>query len=159
MIKLFLLLIFLSAPAIAHAEGGCPQGEYPQTGNGWRTCVPIPGQSTQNSAQPARKWMSNWQAFAVDAPKGILGSSRDQPTSASAKSAAMADCEGQGGTACEIGISVRDACMTMVIGDSTLSFKGGTTKAEADQAAMNDCREGNKTCTIHRSSCNFGTSM
>jgi hypothetical protein len=108
-----------------HAEGGCPPSQYPQQGQGWQTCVPIPGEGTQQQATPpAPQWVSQWQAIATDKQKAVLGASMGKSSSVDSENAAISDCRSKGGVDCEIQISYRNGCVSMVIGDATMNTQG-----------------------------------
>lgn len=156
---LFLIVIVLVQLChVAKAEGGCPPGQYPQSGQGWQTCVPIPGaDATQQTQRP--RWVDQWQAVATDTPLGILGTASDRSSSDEAETAAVADCKAKGGKECIAQISVRNACIAMAVGDSTKVIQDGTTKAKAEDAAMSQCSKHNSKCVLYYSSCNLAVGI
>lgn len=143
-------------PAMSKAEGGCPPGQYPQQGQGWKTCVPIQGyQSPSAPDQPLPpKWKTNWQALAADMPKGIIGTARDQVDRATAEQRALQNCAVNGGTACKIHGSVGNGCLAMVVGESTTSFDSGSTQEQATGSAMESCKGENQSCEVYFELCN-----
>jgi len=154
------ILFFLMAAAIqcllvAHAEGGCPPGQYPQQGQGWQTCVPIPGAANQQPPPPPPpQWVSQWQAIATDKQKAVLGSSMGRSSSGDSERAAISDCHAKGGVDCEIQISYRNGCVSMVVGNNTMNTQGAATKGEADAAALTKCGGADTECRVYYSACN-----
>ena len=139
----------------AHAEGGCPPGQYPQSGQGWQTCVPVPGANIASRQPQGPQWTNNWQAIATDTPLGILGTALDRVTSKDAEQAAVADCKARGGRECIAQISVRNSCVAMAVGESTKVIQDGTTKEAAEHTAMTQCGVHNSKCVVYYSACNF----
>ena len=148
-------LLFWSTSS--HAEGGCPPGQYPQQGQGWQSCVPIPGSGQAQSQSQSRPsaWLTRWLAFATDGKKGVLGVSLDRGSRADAERLAIADCEAQGGVTCEIDVSHGNGCAAMFVGDSLRGTQTGATQAEAESAAMNHCSSRSSSCRIYYSACSF----
>lgn len=116
-----ILLIFafasvgLAVNSHAHAEGGCPYGQYPRQGQGWQTCVPIPG-ADQGNARPTQNpghWEASWGALATFEPGGVLGEATWLRSRSEAESAALNDCKTKGGTACKLEVSYQDACAAL----------------------------------------------
>jgi len=154
---LIALLVMLQVPKTANAEGGCPAGQYPQQGQGWQTCVPIPesGQTRRAPQAPAAVWRSNWQAIATDSSKGILGTSIDRSTMQEAEMLALNDCKSKGGTHCTIAISNGNGCIAMVTGNALLTTGAGRTKAEAESSAINNCTSDDTGCHVYYSACSL----
>jgi hypothetical protein len=149
-------LFLLSCISAAYAEGGCPPGQYPQQGQGWQTCVPIPGGATGQSNAPApERWIDNWQAIATDANKGALGTSVGEPTAAKAESLALGDCRAKGGIACDIQVSYRNGCVAMVVGDKRMATRGAPTKDSAERQALTKCSEEDTNCHVFYSACSL----
>jgi hypothetical protein len=153
--KIFILVLILASAlrflSIAEAEGGCPPGQYPQQGQGWQTCVPIPGASTQAPTQanapapPVQQWRARWGAIAADGVQGILGSVDNAATRADAERYAMADCAKKGGNPCKIGTSYRNGCGAMSVGATGFAIASGPDENEAVAASMKECTSGRDT--------------
>lgn len=158
-IPAFIALSIAFFCATVHAEGGCPPGQYPQQGQGWQTCVPIPASERANQgAQPIHvpsKWLEQWQAIATDTSKGILGTSTDKTTGQAAETAALSDCRAKGGGDCRVEISYANGCVAMAVGSSLLNTKGGANKQEAEQRAMAKCNEEDSKCHVYYSECSL----
>lgn len=153
---LLLLLAIVHLYSIAHAEGGCPPGQYPQSGQGWQSCVPIPGYTQgSNSSTPPQRWVSKWQAIATDVPQGILGTSKDVSTADESEKVAIADCRAKGGVTCEIQISYRNGCVAMAVGEKTSNVRGAATLDAAEATSMDECSKGNTKCVVYYSACSL----
>lgn len=149
---LCLICFFFSLPA--YAEGGCPPGQYPQQGQGWQTCVPIPGYTeAADQVTPPPRWQSSWQAVATDVDKAVLGKSINLPTVSDAEANALRDCKIQGGTNCKIAISYGNGCVALAAGDILVTTGSGGSKPEAEEKALGTCRSGAKECKVYYSAC------
>jgi hypothetical protein len=156
-IVLILLLLLCLKIGDANAEGGCPPGQYPQQGQGWQTCVPIPGGNPGETTQapPPIIWQDRWQAIATDTPKGILGTSLGSRTGEGAEASAIADCRAKGGTSCFVEISYVNGCVAMVVGHERKNVRGAPSKSEAEKAAMAQCESNDKGCAVYYSACSL----
>ncbi|QDE38923.1 DUF4189 domain-containing protein [Luteibacter pinisoli] len=152
--NLFLAFLLLAYSALSFAEGGCPPGQYPQQGQGWKSCIPIPGQSGAVDAPQAR-WSDRWLAFATDTGQGILGTSINMSTMNLAESAAMDSCKAKGGTACKIALSMSNGCGSLAVGTKVLVTGHGATRDEAEKAAITKCSEDDTNCATLESLCSM----
>lgn len=116
-----LLLMFLLLPGVVRAEGGCPAGMIPYSGNDLNSCGPIPPGYYGNSGKIApplpAEWVSRWGAIATYAPTGVLGTSNDVSSRDLAESLAMADCKNKGGLDCKIEVTYDNKCAAVIVGD------------------------------------------
>jgi len=149
------ILLFGSVAGPAFSEGGCPDGQYPQQGQGWRTCIPIP-----NSGGPARStapavWEDRWVALANDTGKAILGISRHADSLENARNGAIRDCLEKGGTNCKVDISSKNGCVAMVISTRLLTVGSGASTDDAERQALDRCREGSDRCEVYYSACSL----
>jgi len=157
--------VFLFAIAVAqlmhaaHAEGGCPPGQYPQSGQGWQTCIPVPGAQAQPQQAPQPQWRDQWQAISTDTPLGILGAAQHRSTWKEAETAATADCYAKGGKECEVQISMRNGCIAMAVGESTKNVKGDAVKERAESEATAQCQKNNSKCVVYYSACDFAVGI
>lgn len=147
--------------SLVHAEGGCPLGQYPQSGAGWNTCVPIPNyqQPQRSSGRPQPKWEDRWQAIATDAEKGSLGVATDALSQRLAEDGAVADCKSKGGRSCVIQAYTRNACLAMVVGANYMNFKVGDTQSKTDAEAKKACDAQDTDCAIYYSECSLPTRL
>jgi len=147
--------LFALAAGFAHvalAEGGCPAGQYPQQGQGWKTCVPIPdSQDAKPGYTPV--WEDRWQAVATDSVAPILGKSVNVLSERIATDEAIADCERQGGTQCKVDITAANGCVSVVVGTKGTNFKAAKTKTEAETAGLKLCNSEDSNCNVYYSSC------
>jgi len=157
-ISLSLLLFgLLSVASTARAEGGCPPGQVPQQGNGWRACVPL----NNGSAQPGPSdnfvgphMTARWISLAVDSDKAVLGKSGDSRTEDQAKQSAMNDCASQGGLTCHVITTAKNSCVAMVVGSTRVTTDGGPTQGQAEANAMEGCKSAaDSNCSVYYSAC------
>ncbi|WP_448100797.1 DUF4189 domain-containing protein [Luteibacter jiangsuensis] len=150
-----LTLILLSCPVLA--EGGCPPGQVPQEGNGWRACVPI-GNSSQSTGPgdnfrgPSR--VARWTALAFGKSKGILGGGLNKASEEEAISGAMSDCASQGGTDCEFIGVVKNQCIAIAVGTTLFATSAGPTQMTAEKLAVAKCSKSDATgCKPYYATC------
>ncbi|WP_213947925.1 DUF4189 domain-containing protein [Luteibacter sp. dw_328] len=162
MTKTIIALVLLAASIllnVANAEGGCPPGQYPQQGQGWQTCVPIPNASSNNGASQITHvpstWRDQWQAVATDTPHGVLGKSIDKISGPEAEAAAMSDCRTKGGVDCRIEISISNGCVAMVVGSKFMNVKASENQNEAKKLAMSQCQSDDTNCRVYYSECSL----
>ncbi|MEX1829788.1 DUF4189 domain-containing protein [Luteibacter sp. CQ10] len=153
----YLVLLSLFSPAYSIAEGGCPPGQFPQAGQGWQTCIPMPNYSGGASSpqMPSEVWEDRYGSLATDSMAGVIGSSSNQPTRAGAEAEAMFQCTLAGGTDCLMQGSYGNECLAMALGPNSFLLRNGATKAAAEKKALDDCAKENDTCGIYHSSCSF----
>lgn len=144
-----------------HAEGGCPSGSYPMSGQGWQNCVPIPNyaeqhQSGRNALPLPQRWEDRWGAVATDAAKGALGTASGVATEAIAKKVALKDCRSNGGAHCELQISYLNTCAAMVIGDRGYTVRTGRTLDIAiGYGERASCSQKDETCRVYYTDCSL----
>jgi transposase len=160
MLKVFAALMFLGFCAIyfspAHAEGGCPPGQYPRQGQGWHTCVPIPGadQGNTQAVQNAGHWETRWGAVATFEPTGVLGAVTGLRTKEEAQEAAMNDCRAKGGTSCKLEVAYQNGCAALAGSDSGYVVTSDADTSKAESSALATCsKAGNANCHVFYSAC------
>lgn len=154
----FLMITTLSTSA-ARAEGGCPPGEYPQEGNGWRTCVPIPG-AEQNSTATATSgyWTESWGALATYVPKGVVGVATGLGRRRDAEQAALLDCKEKAGATCKLEAYYQNACVALAGSDTGYAINSNADSDVAKKNALETCsKAGYPNCHIFYSSCSKST--
>lgn len=149
---LFLLACYL-CPTPSNAEGGCPNGEYPQEGPGWRTCIPFPQVQGTGNQQSAPRFKNSWGAIAVDADIGALGTTLTADSRDDAVDKALSECKQKGGANCTVMIKVSNACMAMALATNDIYTEGGTTTSEAETKAIGHCKGKDARCSIYFSGC------
>lgn len=152
--KLFMFVLASSISVSAFAEGGCPQGQYPQQGQGWQACVPIPG-ADQSIPEAGPRWEDNWQAIATDTPLGILGVALNRSSSKEAERDSVSDCKAKGGKVCIAQLSVKNGCIAMAVGENTKVIQDGVSESAAQNKAMTQCGVHNSKCVVYYSSCDL----
>lgn len=153
----FLTMSLLLVSLRARAEGGCPPGQVPQQGNGWRACVP---NNTSNAAQgPSDTFVgpmavASWISLSADPDKGVLGESADARTKADADHTAMADCAAKGGLNCRVVVSAKNGCVAMAVSSDIFATASGPTQGTANASAVENCKRGkDPACPIIYSKC------
>lgn len=151
-----ILMISLYGPSV-FAEGGCPPGSYPQQGNGWRACVPIPGDNSSEAPRPpSEQWVDTWGALAVTSSGQINGQATDQTTEIEAVAAAIADCKAYGGQGCTKFGTYRNQCIAIAAGNTGSRILVGKTEDEAVANAMGRCSSDNlSACHVYYSGCSL----
>lgn len=156
-VLLFFSFILAGASSVAVAEGGCPPGQYPQNGQGFQNCVPIPGYQNQNQLQrPQVLWQDRWGALASDSDDHVAGASKNSPSEADAVNAAIADCKSYGGKGCRQAAVYRNQCVAVVSGDTRSDTYMSTTLEAAKDKGMATCSSQNQTnCHVFYSGCSL----
>lgn len=146
-------LLLISAPALA--EGGCPSG-YAPSGvgpGGVQGCAPLTGSNSGNTQQAA-VWKDRYGALATDDKLGKLGTSTDLDSRRKAESAALSDCQAQGGTQCKLEAWHRNGCTAMVVGHTGHVTETAADQDSAVQKAMKTCQaDGDPACHIYYTAC------
>lgn len=151
---LLVTIVFFQIFRLAHSEGGCPPGEYPQQGNGWQTCVPIPGANQEN--QPIQQQMppESWGALATYVPKGIIGTSKGLSSKNAATRMALDDCQMKAGHTCKLEAYYQNACVALAGSDTGYAVNSKPALNLAESNALSTCRgAGYKNCIIFFSDC------
>ena len=150
----FLAVVVILASTAIHAEGGCPNGEYPQQGPGWQTCAPIPGYDTNPQATSRPVMKDRWGAIATDGKLGVLGSVNNADSEASARLNAFSDCKSKGGNRCELKSVYKNGCGAMSVGANGFATASGPTETDAVEIGLRECRsDGDTRCQRYYSGC------
>lgn len=137
------------------AEGNCPPGSYPQVGQGWQSCVPIPGVAAEGAVN-SQVWEERWGALAADHSDIIAGESKGQLSEREAVAAAIRDCENYGGTGCRQSAVYRNQCIAVVTGTDMSKTYTGPTMNSAEVLGMADCHKtGQHDCHVFYSGCSL----
>lgn len=151
-----LVLLFVLAPPVAFAEGGCPPGQVPQQGNGWKTCIPVSGNDTNatDSQFHSPSTEARWISIAVDKGSGVLAESTESKTRAEAQSDAERNCLIKGGISCVAFVTAKNGCVTLVGSDTQIFGESAPTQSESESRAMDSCkRAGVANCYVNTSAC------
>lgn len=153
------LALFLATAGIVHAEGGCPAGMIPYSGNDPSSCGPIPPGYYGNSFQGVRQdplppeWSSRWGAIATYAPAGVLGASNDFPSKEAAERQALIDCQNKGGLSCKIEVAYDNECAAVVVGDQGYVVTSNPFEDAAIKAGIDTCGGIKRHCHSYYSAC------
>jgi Domain of unknown function (DUF4189) len=91
------------------------------------------------TAAPAHADEQFWGAIAYSPLDGTSGKSSQQPKESDAKKAAISDCAGNGGSVCEIVVTVQKPdCASLVANESMYSWGVAQLPAETKHSAMAD---------------------
>lgn len=157
-IRILVAVGLLALGGVAHAEGGCPQGQTPRLyGDVWG-CAPggtdAPIQEQQPAApQPTGEWKTMWGSIATDGPKGILGSASNMANEHLAESTALAECRKKGGNPCKVETTYSNQCSALVTGDKVFVVRLGSSEQDAANLGMQKCASEDTNCRVYFSSC------
>jgi hypothetical protein len=157
LLMLMIAVVGVALNDYAHAEGGCPPGQYPRQGQGWQTCIPIPG-ADQGNVQPTPSpghWEASWGALATFEPGGVLGEATGLRSKPEAESAALSDCKAKGGTGCKLEVSYQNACAALagsatgyvVVSDPELPAAESDALATCSKAGYPNCHISYTACS------------
>ena len=105
------------------------------------------------TAAPSVADQQYWGAIAYSLLDGASGASSQQPTESDARKAAMVDCGNNGGSRCEIIVTIeRPKCASLVANESLFSWGVAESPNEAKQSAIDDLGEPGSEVT---STCGF----
>lgn len=152
---LLLLMVFAT-----NAYSQCAPG-IPSAGN--PGCIP-PNQSNSpyyqgqqddvSPQQAAPQWAEGWGAIALDFGHGSHGTSAQSATKSSAASAALSDCQRNGGTQCEVVITFVDQCaaVSQSLDGGDISSATAATSDGAEQRSISRCGDATK-CKVFVQEC------
>ncbi|SOO26886.1 DUF4189 domain-containing protein [Xanthomonas phaseoli] len=157
----FLFLACLAS--FAHAEGGCPAGQYPIGGQGAVACAPLP-QSEAPRPKPIGQWIKTWGAIAMGSINSVInyGVSSGKLSKSAAREEALAQCSSHGETNCEIRLTYVNQCAAISTPEingkpsGTIHFSGSATIDAASADASSQCRKYNPSpavCSVIYSNC------
>lgn len=153
----FAIMCLALIATTARAEGGCPPGQVPQQGNGWRSCVPLNNGATQSGPSDnfvGPIWTARWISLAIDNEKPILGKSGESRTQDQAERSAINDCVSQGGTTCHTMVTAKNGCVALVSGMTQITTNGSPIQRLAEEKALDDCKKtGDTGCRVYYSAC------
>lgn len=151
---LFFMALFNAR--VTHAEGSCPPGQYPQQGQGWQTCVPIPGGQAARPAPNAEQWEDRWGAIAKTPEGQISGGADSQRTEGDAINAAIADCLSESGEVCKSMGTYRNQCLAIAAGSDDTRINVGRDANDAIQQALKQCKDSKQQgCHLYYSACSL----
>lgn len=154
-ISLAFLALLLGGSLGVAAQGACPAGQYPVSGQGWNYCADIPGYEKPSETHPSRNivWMNKWLSLTVDTAKGVVSTGVSTDSQAASESVSMGDCVRQGGTNCRPKVTVMNGCIALAVGSSKMASDLAATVADAESKALRACSADDSTCKIYISKC------
>lgn len=151
------LLAFVTLTRSSYAEGGCPPGMIPYSGNNLSSCGPIPpgyyGSSEGKPEALPPEWSSRWGAIATYAPEGILGTSNNTLSEELAEKLALKDCQNKGGKECKLEVVYDNKCAAVVVGDGGYVVTSRPVEDEAVQAGVAVCGGEKEHCHAYYTAC------
>ncbi|SEW00330.1 protein of unknown function [Luteibacter sp. 329MFSha] len=150
--KKLVSLMAIALSTEAWSEGGCPRGQLPQQGQGWKACVPDPS-AYDEPTRSSPHWETRWAAIATDGKAAALGTASRARSEDEAKAEALENCRKQGGSECKLQITRDNECVAMAIGGDRICFSSGTTIERAERNALDHCVGAAKQPRIYHSFC------
>lgn len=157
--KLALALLVTTFCIQAYAEGGCPPGTVPQSGQGVTSCLPIPGYGQPgNQAIPGAPlnvtYIERWGAVALDALETHnIGASHDKASRSEAEKIAMKNCLDLGSKKCELVSAYSNGCVAVAKADTHYSVASRPTQPEAEKTVIGLCADAS--CKVVFRSCSM----
>lgn len=155
--RLLLVLCLISNASSLRAEGGCPPGQAPQQGAGWRSCVPLSNGTnthTHGASSASRRWTARWASVAIDEEKLIVSKSTGHRSEEQAERFAIDGCVSQGGSSCRAVGTGKNGCIALVMGETRYAAKGAPTLQEAEDKAMSSCKNhSDRNCSVYETAC------
>jgi hypothetical protein len=157
-LQLIILAVICAVISPAHAEGRCPDGQYPIGGGnaGWEGCAPMDG-ATGSSSQPSNnsvtRWANRWGAIAADGNAPAFGVSNDVASKRLAEKKAKAMCEARGGKKCRTSIVFYNQCGALAWGDTNFATFRSPDVDDAKASAVGHCEKSTTNCVVHYSAC------
>ncbi|MDY4294899.1 MULTISPECIES: DUF4189 domain-containing protein [unclassified Xanthomonas] len=157
--KFLALCVLMVAAHGAHAEGGCPPGQYPIGGQGAAGCAPIPQSQAapQEAPRPTGYWVKTWGAIAMGPGDGwnSFGVTTGKASKSEAEADALKRCVSNGVKDCRIGLSYRNQCAAVAepqIGgksylDGLTNFVAAGSEEAAGDVAVQRCEQDNRAVT------------
>lgn len=165
-IKDILGIALLMVGSSAYTDGGCPPGMMPVNGTVTQGCIPMPASydiPDGGFQQPMEHRDIYWSALAMDKEKLLvtdkemkfIGVSSKQKSMKEAKKAALAMCESDGSSNCEIIETVINSCLAITISPKSnqLEYSFNGNMQYSINNSMRQCKEKYKDCKIAYSSC------
>ncbi|QWP75708.1 DUF4189 domain-containing protein [Lysobacter sp. K5869] len=120
-------------------------------GNGWQGCAETP------EREPV--WLDRWGAVATDKSTGAFGAADTVSERDRAVKKAIKQCKKNNGMNCEIRLTYRNGCASMVSGKERGFFQGDPARDGAISIAMRRCKDKDTDCRVVYTRCSYGVSM
>lgn len=149
-VRILLILMGMTWSTLALAEGGCPEGQFPQQYGTTMGCTTMNAGGNQPVAPV---WADRWGAIANDR-KGVFGIVSNLPSKRKAEKAAINECHKRGGGACVIDFTYHNQCVALGSNEDVTNTASGPDIDEVKIRAVRDCESrSNKKCIVFYSGC------
>lgn len=149
-------LAICSLSSVAHAEGGCPSGSFPQQGNGWSACIPAGASRATPPPALQPQWIDRWGALAATERGQIRAGTRDHASESDAVAEAIAICEENSSQRCRSMGAYRNQCVSVASGATGSRVEVGETERNAIDRSMNACKADLiEDCHVYYSACSL----
>ncbi|ENX05970.1 hypothetical protein F898_02914 [Acinetobacter courvalinii] len=151
-VRILLILMGVTWSALALAEGGCPEGQFPQQYGTTMGCTTMNAGGNQPVAPV---WADRWGAIASDG-NGIYGIVTDLPSKRKASKSAIQECKNRGGRTCALERAYYNQCAAVVMTDTWTAFANAPTLQQATEIGQRDCTASNTgSCRVYWSGCSM----
>ncbi|MCH7294312.1 DUF4189 domain-containing protein [Acinetobacter higginsii] len=151
-VRILLILMGVAWNTLALAEGGCPEGQFPQQYGTTMGCTTM---NTGGNQSVAPVWADRWGAIASDG-NGTFGIVSNMKSKSKAQKAAFTACKNQGGTACIVKKEYHNQCVAVVLSETRSAYANAPTEAEALAMGKKECISTNTgECWVHYSGCSM----
>jgi Domain of unknown function (DUF4189) len=151
-VRILLILMGVTWSTLALAEGGCPEGQFPQQYGTTMGCTTMNAGGNQPVAPV---WANRWGAIASDG-NGVYGIVSDMTTKRKASKAAIQTCKDRGGGNCVIRLAYYNQCAAVVMTDTWSGYAGAPTLENAIEDGKKRCTGSNTgSCRVYWSGCSM----
>ncbi|MCH7294310.1 DUF4189 domain-containing protein [Acinetobacter higginsii] len=151
-VRILLILTGVAWSTLALAEGGCPEGQFPQQYGTTMGCTTMNAGGNQPVAPV---WADRWGAIANDT-KGIFGIVSNLRSKRQAEKAAIEECRKRGGGACKVDYTYHNQCVAVGGNDAAANTASGPDLDEVKVRAVRNCEaQSNKKCIVFYSGCSM----
>lgn len=151
-LKHLLCLGLLGLSGSVYAEGGCPEGQFPQQYGTTMGCTTMNAGGNQPVAPV---WADRWGAIASDG-NGTYGIVTDKASRRKAQKTAIEECKKRGGGSCAVRRDFYNQCAAVTSGTITAATANAPTEDEAVKIGKEICRtNGDNNCQVYWSGCSM----
>lgn len=151
-VRILLILMGMTWSTLTLAEGGCPEGQFPQQYGTTMGCTTMNAGGNQPLAPV---WAKRWGAIATDSHNASVGTVVDMRSKKQAEKAALSECRANGGGKCEVDLAYYNQCAVIITGDNSYLSQGAVSKEEATRIAMQKCQAKDVNCRVYYSGCSM----
>ena len=149
-VRILLILTGVAWSTLALAEGGCPEGQFPQQYGTTMGCTTMNAGGNQPVAPV---WADRWGAIASDG-NGIYGIVTDKASRRKAQKSAIEECKKRGGGSCAVRRDFYNQCAAVTSGTTAVATANAPTEDEAIKIGKEICiKNGDNNCQVYWSGC------